>query len=204
LFGRILLDEYGQTQRLSVGWEGDAPLEYVADVAYWNDIREALPGLVCKMSIHGIAPADKICPVCWVGWGLKNAMDVVMARDELMHEVCASLRAEKAEQEQYRSILERTPFFPFPVEYVENKYWGKDAAPWVRVKTPWGGIVMGWRKRVINLTWSDTKCDVGDAFEAEDVTKGPHMIHAWSVDKAIEYLTTLHELLTAPVPPPTT
>lgn len=28
-----------------------------------------------------------------------------------------------------------------------------------------------------------------------DVTKGPHDIHAWTTDKAVEYLTKLHAKL---------
>lgn len=63
---------------------------------------------------------------------------------------------------------------------------------WWLVKTPLGLIEVGWRKRVIQIDWSesDVRCDV----TSDDVTKSDSMVHAWSEAKAIEYLKTLRSL----------
>lgn len=85
-----------------------------------------------------------------------------------------------------------------------NEYWGTDQpdSPWWLVKTEYGMIKIGWRKRVINIDWSDTEYKAGeskfwdgrdiDVITNDDVTKDPTHIHAWGYAKAVEYLTTLH------------
>lgn len=76
-----------------------------------------------------------------------------------------------------------------------NQYWPRNYTdaimknPWWLVKTEFGLITIGWRKRVISIDWSDTgiKCEIGP----DDVTKTETMIHAWSELKAVEYLQKL-------------
>jgi hypothetical protein len=64
-------------------------------------------------------------------------------------------------------------------------------SPWWLVKTNFGLIKIGWRKRVISIDWSDTPVR---AFVTEDnVTKTTGLVHAWTQLKAIEYLTKLKE-----------
>jgi hypothetical protein len=60
---------------------------------------------------------------------------------------------------------------------------------WWFVKTNCGWIKIGWRKRVINIDWSDTgiECDVTE----DDVTKEKTMVHAYSTESAIQYLKVL-------------
>ena len=74
--------------------------------------------------------------------------------------------------------------------------------PWWLVKTPHGLIKIGWRKRVINIDWSDTPYRSGEskfwdgrAIETltnDDVTKWGSGVHAWSYGKAVDYLGTLN------------
>ena len=67
--------------------------------------------------------------------------------------------------------------------------------PWFMVTTPYGRIKIGWRKRVINIDWSDTKIRVrGEDITADDVTKGKDYIHAYGYEKAAQYLTVLFSL----------
>lgn len=172
LFGRILLDQFGQTWTVTEGYGDDENAHgilYVPDVLSVPLLEEVLPKLTYSRTIRRIAPYDMECRVCGAGWTLATATDVVAYQDEPAHPLCAKLFEEKGYQEQYRRILDRTPFGVFPVSYVQNGYW-TTGLPWVRVKTPWGAIVMGWRKRVIDLDWTDTKCDVGNLFASEDVT----------------------------------
>jgi hypothetical protein len=68
--------------------------------------------------------------------------------------------------------------------------------PWFIVTTNKGRIKIGWRKRVININWSDSviKHDSEKLFPAEDVTKFDKAIHAWNLEKAKEYIDILLNL----------
>lgn len=67
--------------------------------------------------------------------------------------------------------------------------------PWWLVMTDLGAIKIGWRKRVISISWSDTA--LRKEITSDDVTKDSALVHAWSVVKALEYLTALRRELQA-------
>src|SRR6185369_10381165 len=83
------------------------------------------------------------------------------------------------------------------LEQIPNKYWGNGAAfaqiaeknPWWQVTTKVGMIEIGWRKRVISINWEGTA--IRTIITPDDVTKEMNLVHAWSLDKALEYLTAL-------------
>ena len=85
---------------------------------------------------------------------------------------------------------------PIYVEEIPNGY-GKQGCcrhlPWFVVTTAVGRIKIGWRKRVIEIDWSETKgtAEAETLFAAEDVTKGTRYIHAWSVKKAKSYVAAI-------------
>jgi len=77
---------------------------------------------------------------------------------------------------------------------LENMYWPdhanyadiRSASPWWLIKTEFGLIRIGWRKRVLSIDWTDTD----RSFDVkEDVTKSLESCHAWSYAKAVDYLT---------------
>lgn len=75
---------------------------------------------------------------------------------------------------------------------LKNQYWGDlpaGAYPWWFVKTQYGWIEIGWRKRVVSIDWSDTPLRV--IVTDRDVTKAEHLVHAYSIPEVVEYLTTL-------------
>ncbi|KKN08303.1 hypothetical protein LCGC14_1058150 [marine sediment metagenome] len=90
-----------------------------------------------------------------------------------------------------------------------NEYWPdcaeyadvRRASPWWLVKTQYGLIKIGWRKRVINIDWSDTEYRSGvskfadgsdiDVLTKDDVTKAESMVHAYGYAKAVQYLSAL-------------
>lgn len=79
------------------------------------------------------------------------------------------------------------------VEEIPNEYcnqWCCTHLSWFIVTTKVGRIKIGWRKRVINIDWSNTIGTLSsiNLFESENVTKGYKYIHAWSVEKAREYV----------------
>ena len=85
------------------------------------------------------------------------------------------------------------------VERRQNGYWPDDVHnPWLIVTTDKGRITIGWRKRVINIDWTDSSisADPKVLFAEEDVTKSElygtdKFIHAWGYEKAKEYLDKL-------------
>lgn len=60
---------------------------------------------------------------------------------------------------------------------------------WWFVKTSRGWVEIGWRKRVISINWKDT--DLRFSITDDDTTKEETCVHAWSIEKALEYLKTL-------------
>lgn len=62
-------------------------------------------------------------------------------------------------------------------------------AVWWFVKTPAGWIEIGWRKRVISIDWQDTSARL--IVTKDETTKSETGVHAWSIAKALEYLTAL-------------
>lgn len=70
---------------------------------------------------------------------------------------------------------------------IENGYSGTNA-DWLLVQTPLGLITIGWRKRVINIDWTDT--GIKHLIEG-DATKWEEGCHAWGYDKAVEALISL-------------
>ena len=99
--------------------------------------------------------------------------------------------------DELAGLFAKAGFEYIHVEVIDNEYCKQSCCyklPWVIVTTKKGRIKFGWRKRVINLDWSEsdikTKAEV--LFKDEGVTKGEKYIHCWGEDKAIEYLKKLN------------
>jgi hypothetical protein len=82
--------------------------------------------------------------------------------------------------------------------YVEKIHNGYDPDyfvhnPWLIVTTTVGRFTIGWRKRVIHLEWGDVPGagKGSDLFPDESTTTGDHYIHAWSIEKAKEYVAAV-------------
>lgn len=72
--------------------------------------------------------------------------------------------------------------------WMSDYRWRHDRPAWL-VKTRYGLMEIGWRKRVIQIDWRDT--NLRRVVTADDVTKTDTCVHAWSVEKAVEYLRVL-------------
>jgi hypothetical protein len=100
-------------------------------------------------------------------------------------------------REETTSILTLAGLPPGGMWELVNGYWPDspiydDArVPWWLAETHLGLIRIGWRKRVLEIDWSAT--DARRIVTDDDVTKTTSMVHAWSVAKAIGYLTALRE-----------
>ncbi len=94
-----------------------------------------------------------------------------------------------------------------------NDYWPdcpeyadiRRRSPWWLVKTEYGLIEIGWRKRVINIDWFDTPYRSGvskfadgrdiQILTSDEVTKDESMVHAYGYHKALQYLGELRHRL---------
>lgn len=122
------------------------------------------------------------------------------AADLITAEVrAASIAVNPTEKERaLRQRKELLSVFPDKifVEEIPNGYcsdWCCRHLPWFKVTTEVGRFEIGWRKRVIHINWTET---VGtktaeELFPEEGTTKEGKMIHAWSLEKAGEYISTI-------------
>lgn len=82
------------------------------------------------------------------------------------------------------------------VEEIPNGYCDRYCCkhlPWFIVTTKKGRIKIGWRKRVIEINYMETINEQSSQslFPNEDVTKFDKTIHAWSLEKAKEYIDVI-------------
>ena len=101
----------------------------------------------------------------------------------------------KRAAEEKVAILALFPGTPF-VEEIPNGYCSQYCCkhlPWFIVTTQVGRVKIGWRKRVIQIDWSETRNTKNseELFAKEDVTKEAKMIHAWSYEDAKRYLEAI-------------
>ncbi|HEU4509055.1 MAG TPA: hypothetical protein VFR78_12490 [Pyrinomonadaceae bacterium] len=97
-----------------------------------------------------------------------------------------------AEREQLLSL------FPDPiyVEAIPNGYCPRaccEHLPWFVVTARAGRVKIGWRKRVIQIDWSECPqtATSKELFADDPTTKGERMIHAWGAEKAKEYVVAI-------------
>lgn len=90
-------------------------------------------------------------------------------------------------EEKYLSLFKLSNITVLKHWSLTNQYNGSE--PWLLVKTQFGLIKIGWRKRVINIDWSDTEIKY---IVEDDVTKDETFAHAYGYEKAITYLTELN------------
>lgn len=100
----------------------------------------------------------------------------------------------KTERQELLSLFSGAIF----VEEIPNGYcssWCCRHLPWFIVTTTVGRFKLGWRKRVINIDWTETvgTKKANELFSAENVTKGDKYIHAWSLEDASRYIAAIIE-----------
>lgn len=103
---------------------------------------------------------------------------------ELYEQLNFELRAATHEyqeqgREQRRELIRHFPQ-PILVEEIPNRYWPKGRGhPWLQVTTRHGRFIVGWRKRVIHVEWTDTviKKRAEELFPDAETTMGDFYMH---------------------------
>ncbi len=131
--------------------------------------------------------------------GSQDVFNAIFKQHVLLDEDAKAYAAK--EKAEILKLFEGKSIF---VQEIPNGYGGEDpyyaVYPWFIVTTPIGHIKIGWRKRVINIDWTNTlqKKKAEELFPNEDVTKSGEYdeiryIHAWGYEKAKEYLDIIHK-----------
>ncbi len=125
------------------------------------------------------------------------------------HKSCHRKSLNQKMRASFRETFKKAGFKGFKMAPIKNRYCScEHCAPWYRISTEFGNFKIGWRKRVINIDWSQVmqkltsegkwpKDGLLPLFSKEDVTKDTDHIHAWGYEPAQDYLTRIREHLTA-------
>jgi hypothetical protein len=134
----------------------------------------------------------------WVKCSLADPMEegdkLLFHTSQYFHKNCYKLKNEHEILEKFNEIFHKADFIIKSVLPVKNEYCECiECSPWYKFITQFGTIKIGWRKRVVNIDWSNLKTILNPDFSKENVTQGDNYIHAWSYEKVLEYLNILRE-----------
>jgi hypothetical protein len=129
---------------------------------------------------------------------------VIRAGDEVIqnvwhfyHRVCRVQALAVEEAVAFRRLFLTAGYGEVAMTTVPNCYGSESyRGPWFEVEVPAGTIVIGWRKRVVNIDWSSTGRDLTHRFHDVTNTKGQYHVHAWTDDEVVDYLRRIRDALT--------
>jgi len=197
--GVLSFDQFGQTMYLyDQKFIDDTPNNIKYGTVDYNTFRFYCEGYCGTFRV--IPDQDEICPECNKAWTIDNIVDYVTIEKGNYkrigyHKECLKSHNDREQLKEFENIfskvynLSELKFTAIPNEYCSCE----KCASWFIVSTLDGDIKIGWRKRVISIVWLDNYKRFKETFVNEDTTKGGNLdgvryIHAWNVDKAIEYL----------------
>lgn len=132
-----------------------------------------------------------------VNYVIKQGDETSFNVKRYFHSDCNDLALQQEKRLEFEKIFSAAGFNVINFTAVPNEYCGcEHCAPWFKVTTEFGVIKISWRKRVVNIDWSEISSLTDDVlFDNESVTRGPSFIHAWGYDKAEEYLSCIFNYL---------
>jgi hypothetical protein len=135
------------------------------------------------------------CPFCGKEFNLYSLYDYYQEGGEFYHKQCNLFNKLDIQKREFADIFSKIyTLSELDFKAIPNQYddW-EGYAPWFIITTPDGKIKIGWRKHVISIEWLNDYKPFNERFVNEDVTKNfnneERYIHAWSIEKCIEYLT---------------
>lgn len=202
LFGCFYLDQFGQV--MSIDKKQRNSINYSYNVEYPSTFyKNNYDKNIIRTSNGFVIPKpNSVCPCC----------GKELTVDDIIHNPCIEENGKTYHYScyrNYRKVLEVDKLTrglmdivykktDYTFELLPNGYCNDECCshiPWILFHTIYGDIIVGFRKRVISIEWQENykpfKFD--SLFKDEDVTKwkeenGKRGIHAWSQDKAIDYL----------------
>lgn len=164
----------------------------LSDVILLQDAFRVLADLEVSSTQIDVPKPDEFCQICGQNWKMSNLSDLVRSRGEEqipLHRECARVESHCDTLEYFEKIVQEAGVGKHYLTPTMNRYWNdKNVDPWVVVHTAFGRIEIGWRKRVIQIDWADTKKNLGELFSKEGVTFAEEFVHAWGRDQAVKFL----------------
>jgi hypothetical protein len=132
-----------------------------------------------------------------ISWSASDYLQKVREQISMAWAVENEADERNAHVDELTELFKSAGFDTVYVETINSEYCRESCCykfPWVIVTTKKGRIKLGWRKRVMNLDWSDSDLNIDGEklFKDENVTKGTNYIHCWGKEKAVEYLKKLN------------
>ncbi len=96
------------------------------------------------------------------------------------------------------ALFEMAGFKVLSLHMIPNEYWPdsyverRAISPWWLVETDYGVVKIGWRKKVIQVSWGITLAEL--EITMDDVTKSNTLVHAYGYAKCLRYLMNLHQV----------
>jgi len=148
-----------------------------------------------------LPPADGSCDLCGEPWEILKDLGNLLAckldgwenPPTWRHPHCHQQALIERARAEFTALFMRVEIPILELRVIPNEYYPHpQALPWVKVETYRGEIKLGWRKRVINIDWSNSQLKASPSlFGTESVTKWEGGIHAWSMEDAAKYLSRL-------------
>lgn len=221
-------DEHGNPQigglaNLMLIWEtrrlvhnGEISSQYDMEVAYSYETTSAPIDIPVSMRL----PRADVCPICGKSLTkedfIEGRLESIESQNAVAHQSCAkefywfrtideiaervhlafgSYGIDEENRFTWNGENGRRMFYRF----IRNEYY-LGGNPWFLFHTPIGDIKIGWRKRVINITFMENFVPFSmDIFAQENVTKyeenGQRTIHAGGYDKLYEYLVLVRKVV---------
>lgn len=214
IFGKYVLDCMGQILLIKY-FEYEYTMPDVCTFDYFKDNVKTFS----TYSASAIPTANTVCPCCGKLFDISNLKNTAfgLVNGKVAHEYCQKIYYHSKSINDMTSHLMDLVYKDCPdFDLLSNGYCSKDCCkhiPWFKFHTIDGDIIIGWRKRVISIEWQENFKPFDMAiFNGENVTKwcenlghipksinhgvltttGKRGIHAWSREKAIEYLKKVH------------
>lgn len=202
VLGRIWLDQFGQAWTLKSPWiPANAPkVMTMADfVARYGSV---IGSHDFGWSGREIPHHTWKCSFCGRKWSIEDCTDLTTYENTPVHLGCYGSAVESDNLKNFIKCFVDAGFDCITYQKTVNTSgYAELTGCWFKFKTEIGEIVIGWRKRVIQISWPAIGIGRGDElktsiradvlFEEESTTKEYNMIHAWGGDKATEYLKKL-------------
>ena len=227
ILGKFVLDSFGQISTLEFDSKATYLQAHLKQVIPIEDFKRMFNRVTLTMEFGCSIPnQNHTCDQCNNGWRIDNCYDAVevygLNHDRTgtyRHKSCNALLREQRQSELYRFLIEQAFGDYLLFEMIPNEYWGNEGVSWCLVKTTYGNIKFGPRKRVLSISWdnvvdkalskvagnSDKDYDDRKAinklfnaetlFPKEEVTKEGFLIHAWGEKKLVEYLQSIYSLI---------
>jgi len=174
---------------------------------------------------------SKECPGCRAmltdDYIIQKGDELYIEKWLFYHKKCNRKTLHDDEKKMFEKMFLEAGFKNVTLTAIPNQYCHDEkctsCAPYFEVKTKWGNIIIGWRKRVFSINWEDIikykrdgdetfnreeshsldisgylirglESPIKEAFKDENVTKDVCSIHAWGSEKCIEYLKKVREI----------